>query len=179
MSEHVVLVDENNHVLGTTPKSTVHTIDTPLHRGFSLFLFNAQNQLLLQQRSSKKITWPLIWSNSCCGHPALEETNVEAAIRRARDELGLVLSEVIELLPYRYRFELQGIVENEICPILVARTDQTPAPNPEEVEAVQWVRWQDYLDEINHNPEGYSPWSVEEARLLARSPEFQQWFAAN
>jgi len=181
VSEYVVLVDDNNHVLGKTPKSMVHTANTPLHRGFSLFLFNTQGELLLQQRSSNKVTWPLIWSNSCCGHPALEESNVDAARRRARDELGLNLTEVevVELVPYRYRFELQGIVENEICPILVARSDQMPVSNPDEVEAVRWMRWQDYLHEINHNPAGYSPWSVEEAQLLANSPEFQLWFDAN
>jgi isopentenyl-diphosphate delta-isomerase len=67
--ELVVLVDENNTVLGTMPKSEVHGAETPLHRAFSIFLFNAEKKLLLQQRSHVKKTWPLAWSNSCCGHP--------------------------------------------------------------------------------------------------------------
>jgi isopentenyl-diphosphate delta-isomerase len=60
--EHVVLVDESNAVLGTMPKAEVHGATTPLHRGFSLFLFNRERKLLLQQRSAKKKTWPLVWS---------------------------------------------------------------------------------------------------------------------
>ncbi len=56
MIEHVVLVDESNTILGTTPKAEVHTMETPLHRGFSAFLFNEHDELLLQQRSSKKKT---------------------------------------------------------------------------------------------------------------------------
>ena len=40
-----------------------------LHRAFSVFLFNNNNQLLLQQRSSHKITFPLVWTNTCCSHP--------------------------------------------------------------------------------------------------------------
>jgi len=67
--EKVVLVDEENNVLGTTDKSTVHTANTPLHRGFSAFIFNSKQEILLQQRSKYKKTWPLVWSNSCCGHP--------------------------------------------------------------------------------------------------------------
>ena len=98
--EHVVLVDENNVVLGTTPKATVHTDNTPLHRGFSVFLFNDKNELLLQQRSHLKKTWPLAWSNSCCGHPALNESNEDAVKRRVQFELGIVLDTVEVYSPY-------------------------------------------------------------------------------
>ena len=89
MEEKVVLVDEENNVLGEMLKSEVHSDKTPLHRAFSVFLFDENNQLLLQQRSSKKKTWPLIWSNSCCGHPFLDETNETAIKRRCSDELGI------------------------------------------------------------------------------------------
>ena len=64
MKEEVVLVDENNNPVGAMPKSAVHGKDTPLHRGFSVFLFNKKGELLLQQRALSKITWPGIWSNS-------------------------------------------------------------------------------------------------------------------
>jgi isopentenyl-diphosphate delta-isomerase len=67
--EEVVLVDEENNILGTMPKSLVHGEKTPLHRAFSAFIFNYDKKLLLQQRSHVKKTWPLAWSNSCCGHP--------------------------------------------------------------------------------------------------------------
>jgi isopentenyl-diphosphate delta-isomerase len=89
-SEAVVLVDEDNQVLGTMPKADVHGETTPLHRGFSCFIFRARDgHLLLQQRSAKKKTWPLSWSNSCCGHPDLTESAVQAARRRLNYELGL------------------------------------------------------------------------------------------
>lgn len=74
MEEHVVLVNENNEVLGTAPKATVHTNNTPLHKAFSCFIFNSQGQLLLQQRSHIK-NLALVWSNSVCGHPSLNEDN--------------------------------------------------------------------------------------------------------
>jgi len=166
--EHIVLVDENNNVLGTMPKPLAHNADTPLHRGFSLFLFNPKNELLLQQRSSKKKTWPGVWSNSCCGHPMLNESNVDAAHRRLKFELGMTASGIKEVAPYRYKFAYNGVVENEICPILVGYTQEEPNPNPEEVGAVRWVTWPAFLKEIKINPKSYSEWCVEEASILVK-----------
>jgi isopentenyl-diphosphate Delta-isomerase len=41
-----------------------------LHRAFSCFLFDPENhRLLLQQRASEKITFPDMWTNTCCSHP--------------------------------------------------------------------------------------------------------------
>jgi isopentenyl-diphosphate Delta-isomerase len=165
--EHVVLVDDDDQVLGTAPKATVHQAITPLHRAFSAFLFNANNELLLQQRSSAKKTWPLMWSNSVCGHPSLGEETLDAVARRMQDELGLVPMSLWFASPYRYCFSKDGVMENEICPIFVGTVDTEPIPNPQEVEAVRWVGWQDFLAEIRKNPEGYSPWCVEEALILS------------
>ena len=123
--EQVVLVDDNNQEIGTADKATVHTANTPLHRGFSLFLFNSQKELLLTQRALTKKTFPGIWTNTVCGHPAPGETPVDAAKRRIREELGIIVQEVKEVAPYRYRFADQnGIVENEI-----SLTSSTVIPN--------------------------------------------------
>ena len=175
--EHVVLVDEENRVLGTTPKSSVHGATTPLHRGFSLFLFNQKGQLLLQQRSHTKKTWPLVWSNSVCGHPALDESNVDAAKRRLSFELGMSATHIEEISPYRYTFVRDGVMENEICPILVGMTEEESTLNSEEVEATRWVLWSDFLREIEEHPSTYSEWCEEEARILSKNPRLQEMLA--
>ena len=174
--EEVVLVDESNRVLGTMPKSLVHGTTTPLHRGFSLFLFDHTGRLLLQQRSNKKKTWPLVWSNSVCGHPALNESNVDAAKRRLAYELGMSATHIEEISPYRYTFVRDGVMENEICPILAGFTNDEPRPNTEEVGAVCWVAWSDFLAEINTTSGMYSEWCEEEARILAAHPRFMELF---
>ena len=167
--ELVVLVDEQNHEIGTAPKDTVHTKDTPLHRGFSLFLFNSKNELLLTRRALTKKTFPGVWTNTVCGHPAPQEAVVDAARRRLADELGIVSEDVVEVAPYRYRFaDENGIVEHEICPILVGHADMDPTPNPNEVEEWKWMDWKNFLDEVDLNPLNYSPWSVAEAKLLLK-----------
>lgn len=167
--EVVVLVDKDNNVLGTMPKSEVHGKDTPLHRGFSCFLFNTEGKLLLQQRSHKKKTWPLVWSNSVCGHPALYESNVEAARRRLDVELGMKATHIEEVAPYRYTFVREGVMENEICPILVGFTEEEPKPNPEEVEATRWVDWSSFIEETKKPGGGYSEWCIEETAILAKN----------
>ncbi len=166
LEEHVVLVDEHDHVLGTAPKATVHQAVTPLHRAFSAFLFNQEGKLLLQQRSGVKKTWPLMWSNSVCGHPALGEDTIDAVRRRMQDELGLTAVTLRFAAPYRYTFSKDGVMENEICPIFVGTVDTEPVLNPAEVEAIQWVVWDTFIQEVHAFPDHYSEWCVEEALIL-------------
>jgi len=44
MEEHVILVDEQDNVLGTMPKMEAH-LQNKLHRAFSVFIFNSNNEL--------------------------------------------------------------------------------------------------------------------------------------
>lgn len=180
MQEYVVLVNAKNEAIGKALKSQVHTSTTPLHRGFSVFLFNTQGLILLQKRSLTKITWPGMWSNSCCGHPGPKEQTLDAAKRRLQEELGLtsvILHEVT--LDYQYRVEYQGVVENEFCPLLVAFSEEMPQINTREIEAIRWVLWREFIAEIERAPKGYTPWCVDEARLLSSESLFQQLYREN
>lgn len=173
----VVLVDKNNKILGTAPKLETHNANTPLHRGFSVFLFDSKGNLLLQQRSKTKKTFPLTWSNSCCGHPKLNESSVDAAKRHLEHELGIKNIEVFEIIPdYRYRVSMNGVFENELCPILVGFTDQKPVINKDEVENIRWIPWKTFLKEIKDKTNAYSLWSKEEANLLYNNNRFQTLF---
>jgi isopentenyl-diphosphate delta-isomerase len=165
--ELVVLVDEQNTPIGTADKDTVHTTDTPLHRAFSLFLFNSHNQILLTKRANAKKTFPGVWTNTVCGHLSPEETPVEAATRRLAQELHIHGIKITDLAPYRYRFaDNNGIVENEICPIVIGYFDGDPVPDPKEVDDWKWVNWDEFTEEIKKNPSPYSPWCREETEIV-------------
>lgn len=172
--EYVVIVDEEDKEIGIEKKLTVHSKSTPLHRAFSLFLFNSAKELLLQQRAEDKKTWPLVWSNSCCGHPLPDESYESAVIRRTRYELGVKLTAVEKISDYRYCFSRDDVMENEICPVFVAFYDGRVVPNPKEVQAVKWVKWEDWLEETAKHPNRYSPWCVEETRILAADRKFNR-----
>lgn len=170
--ELVVLVNDQNEEIGTAPKATVHTSETPLHRAFSVYIFNNNGEVLTQQRAGSKVTWPLVWSNSCCGHVSPGEDVADAAKRRVQQELHLALETVHNVLPqFRYRVELDGIVENEICPVFLAKTDQQPQPDPSEVAAVEWIQWSNFLTAIHDPNTKYSPWAVLQVAELEKSEE--------
>lgn len=150
MTEHVILLDEAGNSVGVADKATVHTEDTPLHLAFSCYLFGADGQLLLSQRAWEKKTWPGVWTNSCCGHPAPGEAMVDGVRRRLRDELGVGVTDVDLVLPrFRYRAVMDdGVVEYEMCPVFRAYTKDQPDPNPAEVADVRWTPWPTLVAEL-------------------------------
>ena len=174
----VVLVNDKNEPLGTAPKLYVHGGNTPLHRGFSVFLFNIRGELLLQQRSRKKKTFPLVWSNSVCGHPKMLESALQAAKRGLKYEIGITDVKVYEILPdFRYTAKQDGVKENELCPVFAAFSNQALKINKEEVENTCWINWNEFLEKIKEKPTKYSSWSVEEATLLSKNPSFNKLLA--
>lgn len=171
MHELVVLVNDKNEEIGTMPKLEAHNANTPLHRGFSSYVFNQQGEFLLTQRALSKKVWPGMWTNSCCGHPAQGES-VEDAVRRRLDyELGLQPQRLEMVLPhFRYKVMRNSIVENELCPVYLVRVASEPIPNPLEVEAYRWISWQTYLQAVAADPTGYSEWSVLQIAQLKENP---------
>ena len=160
--ERVVLLDIDGEPTGSADKAAVHTDDTPLHLAFSCYLFDAHGRLLVSRRALGKLTWPGVWTNSFCGHPAPGE-DLEAAVhRRAHDELGTRVRDVRLVLPdFRYRAtDDSGVVENEICPVLVATIadDAGLEPRPAEVAATSWVDPAGLATAVREAPFAFSPW---------------------
>ena len=157
--DKIVFVDEENKAIGTGDKLPSHTNDTKLHRAFSVFLFNQKGEFLMQQRALSKKTWPGVWSNSCCGHVMLHESVDDAARRRIKFELGVTGIDLSVAVPkFQYRAEKDGIVENEICPVLIGRVTEEPRPNPDEIETIRWVNWNAFVASLDDPVTDISPW---------------------
>jgi isopentenyl-diphosphate Delta-isomerase len=170
--ELVVLLNDDGTPRGTAPKSEVHHRDTPLHLAFSCWVLDDEGRTLLTRRSPVKRTWPGVWTNTFCGHPAPGEDPMDAVRRRARDELGCSVSDVRPLLPdFRYRAVMDdGTVENEICPVFTARLGSGPQPNPDEIDGLEWVTLADLARMIDEQPRRLSPWMREQFALFPASP---------
>lgn len=160
MPELVVLLSETGDPIGTADKAEVHTSTTPLHLAFSCHVFNQDGLILVTRRALSKKTWPGVWTNSFCGHPAPEETFEEALTRRAEQELGLSLDTLEVVLPdFRYiATDASGIVENEVCPVYIARVSTQPNPVADEVSELMWADPSELLSAVQSTPFAFSPW---------------------
>ena len=176
--EHVVLADAHGRPAGTAPKASVHHRETPLHLAFSCHVVDSSGRVLLARRAAGKRTWPATWSNACCGHPQLGETLREAVVRRLADELGLAPRRLGLAIPdFAYRAVMEdGTTEHELCPVVVAEVEGEPSPNRAEVDAVQWVGWDELRHRADAEPLSLSPWSVLQIEgLAALAPSPRQW----
>jgi len=160
VTEFVVLVSEEGQPIGSADKATVHTADTPLHLAFSCHVFNDAGEVLVTRRALAKKTWPGVWTNSFCGHPAPDEAPEDALHRRASQELGFTVTDARSALPdFRYRaVDASGVVEYEICPVFVARAAGEPRPEPDEVCEFVWVEPHALLTAVEATPWAFSPW---------------------
>lgn len=158
--EEVVLLSDDGTPVGTADKAAVHTTDTPLHLAFSCHLFDGEGRVLVTRRALGKLTWPGVWTNSFCGHPAPGEDMESAVVRRAATELGATIENLVVTLPdFRYRaVDAAGIVENEICPVYTATVTGDLAPSPDEVAEWQWVDPRVLLAAVEATPWAFSPW---------------------
>lgn len=169
MNEQVVLANAQGLPCGTADKATVHTTDTPLHFAFSCYLLDHQGRVLITRRALGKKTWPGVWTNSFCGHPGVGEHPAQAVHRRGVQELGVPegnLEKVEVILPdFAYTaVDSSGIMENEICPVYLARLAPggKVQPAPAEVDSYHWLPPQQLMAAVDAAPAVFSPWMVQQ-----------------
>lgn len=174
VTEMVVLVNDQGDPVGVAPKSDVHHQETPLHLAFSCYLLDSDGKLLLTRRSLSKKTWAGVWTNSVCGHPGAGESLEDAVRRRAQEELNVEVRDLRLVIDnFRYRaVDPEGTVENEVCPVFIARVDDDPDPNSDEVIEWQWVKPDSLSQSIAESPFVFSPWLQEQFPLLRAADAF-------
>lgn len=160
MPERIILVDEKDKEIGTEFKMKVHK-EGKLHRAFSIFVFDAQKNLLLQKRASQKYHSGGLWSNTCCSHPRVGETLDGAAHRRLKEEMGFdcMLQKIFSFI---YKVNLgDGLTEHEFDYVLAGSFDGRPQINAQEVEDFKWVSLEFLSCDIKNNPDKYTYWLKE------------------
>jgi len=193
MDEVCIVLDDQDQPIGSASKKICHLMENInkglLHRAFSCFLFDSQNRLLLQQRASEKITFPDMWTNTCCSHPlgipgetgstlsAAIAGVKRAAIRKLDHELGIKAAQV----PYskfdfltriHYKAPSDGKWgEHEIDYILFIKTDVDLDVNPNEVSATKWVSESDLKTMLKDDSLKFTPWF----KLICQSMIFEWW----
>lgn len=155
--EKVILVNENDEQIGLMPKLEAHEKGV-LHRAFSVFVFNDNQELMLQQRAHSKYHSPGLWTNTCCSHQRNGESSLEAGKRRLQEEMGFVC-ELKETTSFIYKAPFDnGLTEHELDHILLGTFNGTPSINKEEVADWKWMPIEDVRNDICHNPQYYTAW---------------------
>jgi len=172
--ERVVLLSPDGTPVGEADKATVHGPTTPYHLAFSCYAFGRAGRLLVTRRALSKLTWPGVWSNTCCGHPAPGERLPDAVRRRLAYELNLRPEGLALALPdFSYRATLDGVEENELCPVFLCRVADEPRPNPAEVDSYRWQDWDDFVADTHE----LSPWARLQVAALDRGGHVQALLA--
>ncbi len=157
MEEQVVLVSESDEILGLMEKMQAHE-NGILHRAFSVFLFNQKGEMLLQKRASEKYHSPNQWTNAVCSHPRIDETYLEGANRRLKEELGIE-AELNEKFHFIYKADVgQNLWEHELDHVFVGNFNGEFHLNPEEVSEVRYISMEDLDKEMKEHPQHFTEW---------------------
>lgn len=155
--EEVILVNENNEQIGTMPKMEAHE-KALLHRAFSVFVLNKKGETMLQQRAGHKYHSPLLWTNTCCSHQRVGETNIQAGKRRLQEEMGFSV-DLKELFSFIYKAPFDnGLTEHELDHVMVGYYDDSPVINTDEVASWKWMTPKAIKNDISVNPHIYTAW---------------------
>ncbi len=170
--EPLVLVDEHDRETGFLDKLAAHAGQGVLHRAFSLFIFNSQGELLLQQRAADKRLWPGFWSNTCCSHPRRGESMDKAIHRRLSEELGMQCAlDYLFKFQYQAQFDEEG-AEHELCWVYAGHSDATPVVNANEISALRYLSPIALDQEMASQPQAFTPWfKIEWERLRREHPQ--------
>lgn len=153
----LILVNEQDEPIGTMEKMEAHRQGL-LHRAFSVFLFDDEGNMLLQQRADEKYHSPGLWTNACCSHPMPGEDTLKAAERRLFEELGITTS-VQPAFQFTYRADFEnGLIEHEYDHVFFGIYTGLIEPNPAEVKAISYESMNTLRTSLQNTPEQYTVW---------------------
>lgn len=155
--EEVILVNTNDEQIGTLEKLAAHEQGL-LHRAFSVLIFNDAGELLIHQRAHEKYHCAGLWSNTCCSHQRVGETNEQAAKRRLQEEMGFTVPvKMLGSFIYHIAFD-NGLIEHEYDYVLVGKFNGIPVPNSKEVADWKYVALAELELQMKNKPENFTFW---------------------
>jgi isopentenyl-diphosphate delta-isomerase len=156
--EEVILVDTEDRPIGIKEKMKAHQSGGMLHRAFSAFVFNKNNELLLQRRALSKYHSGGLWTNTCCSHPRPGEDTIAAGKRRMEEELGMSCN-LEEAFTFIYKAALDNeTTEHEFDHVLIGRFDGELRLNPEEVDSIKWLPMSEIATLLDKHPDDFTVW---------------------
>lgn len=168
MVNEVILVNQKDEEIGKMEKMEAHR-RALLHRAFSVFIFNSNGEMLLQQRADNKYHSGGLWTNACCSHPVPGEDTGAAATRRLREELGFI-TPLRKAFTFEYKTEFEnGLTEHEIDHVFTGLFDGDVKPNRNEVKDYAYLPLEDIQISLKEQPSKFTSW------FAIAFPEVRKW----
>lgn len=159
-NEMLILVDREDNPIGAEEKEKCHDGNGILHRAFTIFLFNSEDEVLIQKRSHLKRLWPLFWETSCSSHPRQGEEITESVKKRLKEELKIVPSFLFFAGKFYYHAFFRNIgSEKEICWVFGGKIEGKVIPDPKEVAEIKWIKREKLKEELEREYLKYAPWT--------------------
>ena len=169
--EKVILVDENDDMVGTMDKMEAHKQGL-LHRAFSIFIFNSKGEMLLQQRSLTKYHSGGLWTNACCSHPMPGEKTQDAAQRRLMEELGFE-TPIEKIFDFTYKADFHnGLTEHEFDHVFAGEYEGELDSNPDEVNDFVYKEVSAIKNEMQTEPQKFTAW------FHIAFPKIEEWWTS-
>ena len=153
----IVLVDENDKEIWLWEKMDVHE-KWLLHRAISVLILNSEWEMLLQQRSLNKYHCWWMRSNATCTHPYPNESNINAAHRRLKEEMWFD-TDLEEIFEFHYTAHFDNwLIENEYDHVFLWYYDWEMKLNTDEVNDYKWIWIEELKKDISANSKDYTQW---------------------
>ena len=167
----MILVDNDDRIIGYAPRSVCHTGNGKRHRAFVIALYNDEGEVLLQHR--RHDLFSNMWDLTGASHPlrlnGRNETYTEAAARCVREEFGIGGISFRKIGAFNY-FAPQGKkCENEHCALIVGRYNGRVKPNPKVAYGFKWTPFRKALSEIRTRPQSFVMWARLGAKTLRKT----------
>ena len=168
-NQEVILVTAQDEAIGVMEKMEAHRKGL-LHRAFSVFIFDREGKMLLQQRAAQKYHGGLLWTNACCSHPYPNETVQDAAERRVQEEMGFTTS-LTETFAFTYRAEVEnGLIEHEFDHVFTGEYEGEIKPDSEEVAAFAYYSMDEIAAQMMEKPSSFTTW------FRIAFPQIESWW---
>jgi isopentenyl-diphosphate delta-isomerase type 1 len=142
--EMIEIVDTDGNVTGYAPRSEVHGNPALVHRVVHVLVFDRRGVLLLQKRSLQKDVAPGKWDTSVGGHVNPGEDIRDAALREAKEELGVGSIE----LHFLYRYLFSNHIESELVSTFSCVYEGEIRFNETEIDEVRYWTLQEIRDNL-------------------------------
>jgi isopentenyl-diphosphate delta-isomerase len=170
--QEVILVTPQDEPVGVMEKMEAHRRGL-LHRAFSVFIFDRDGRMLLQQRAPQKYHGAYLWTNACCSHPMWDEPVEDAAQRRLQEELGFK-TPLQKIFSFTYQATVENnLIEHEYDHVFAGEYEGKIEANREEVVDFAYHDLASLKLLVEENPERFTTW------FRIAFPQIEAWWKDN